>query len=79
MLCARCDDVPMSRRLGQHRATDGRWARDILERPHNIALQLTRARSAQQMRAARHFVPQRALIIYGPSQLNAVLCAPQQP
>ena len=37
------------------------------------SLQLTRARSAQQVRAERHFVPHRAFIIYGPSQLNAVL------
>jgi hypothetical protein len=38
----------------------------------NNALQLTRARFAQQVRAERHFVPHRAFIIYGPSQLNAV-------
>ena len=36
-------------------------------------MQLTRARFAQQVRAERHFVPHRASIIYGPSQLNAVL------
>jgi hypothetical protein len=42
----------------------------------NIALQLTRARSARQVRAERHFVPHRAFIIYGPSQLNAVLGRP---
>jgi hypothetical protein len=44
--------------------------------PQNNALQLTRARSSQQVRAARHFVPHRAFIIYGPSQLNAVLHGP---
>jgi hypothetical protein len=43
-----------------------------LKAPENNALQLTRARFAQQVRAERHFVPHRALIIYGPSQLNAV-------
>jgi hypothetical protein len=45
--------------------------------PSNNALQLTRARSAQQVRAERHFVPHRAFIINGPSQLNAVLCGLQ--
>jgi hypothetical protein len=44
-----------------------------VQAPANNALQLTRARSAQQVRAERHFVPHRAFIIYGPSQLNAVL------
>jgi hypothetical protein len=44
--------------------------------PQNNALQLTRARSAQQVRAERHFVPHRASIIYGPSQLNAVFDRP---
>lgn len=43
------------------------------ERPHNNALQLTRAPVLQKVRAARHFVPHRAFIICGPSQLNAVL------
>ena len=50
----------------------------MLGGPHNNALQLTRARSAQQVRAERHFVPHRAFIIYGPSQLNAVFACPQQ-
>ncbi len=35
-------------------------------RPHNNALQLTRARFAQQVRAARRHVPHRAFIIDGP-------------
>jgi hypothetical protein len=44
--------------------------------PSNKALQLTKACSGQQVRAARHFVPHRASVIYGPSQLNAVFCGP---
>jgi hypothetical protein len=51
------------------------WRPPIPEGPDNNALQLTRARSAQEVRAARHNgVPHRASIIYGPSQLNAVFC-----
>jgi hypothetical protein len=46
----------------------------VIAPPSNNALQLTRARFAQQVRAERHFVPHRAFIIYGPSQRNAVLC-----
>jgi hypothetical protein len=38
----------------------------------NNALQLTRAPVLQKVRAARHFVPHRAGVINGPSQLNAV-------
>jgi hypothetical protein len=43
-----------------------------LKAPENKALQLTRAHVLQQVRAERHFVPHRALIVNGPSQLNAV-------
>jgi hypothetical protein len=50
------------------------WSHAREGRPNN-ALQLTRARSVQQVRAERHFVPHRAVIIYGPSQLNAVFDA----
>jgi hypothetical protein len=39
----------------------------------NNALQLTRAPVLREERAVRHFVPHRACIINGPSQLNAVL------
>jgi hypothetical protein len=52
-------------------------ATGILAPPSNNALQLTRVRFAQQVRAERHFVPHRAPIIYGPSQLNAVLSGPR--
>jgi hypothetical protein len=38
----------------------------------NKALQLTRAPVLQEVRAERHFVPHRAFVINGPSQLNAV-------
>jgi hypothetical protein len=47
--------------------------------PENNALQLTRARFCQQVRAERHFVPHRAFIIHGPSQLNAVLARREIP
>jgi hypothetical protein len=56
----------------QRRGRQVRKAMSISAPPQNIALQLTRARSAQQVRAARHFVPHRAGVINGPSQLNAV-------
>jgi hypothetical protein len=38
--------------------------------PENNASQLTRARFAQRVRAERHFVPHRAFVTYGPSQLK---------
>jgi hypothetical protein len=57
----------------RNRSGTTREGRASLKALSNNALQLTRARSAQQVRAERHFVPHRASIIYGPSQLNAVL------